>query len=1035
MGKPPPGTAKNPGTARPGSRGGIGQQGALGSAVQVADRPVTRQGLAGIKTASQGPQRQVQDKSYWLGLIRSKISELSSEISKLNRDINNFNQENASYVSYEKRAESLAGEIKDLQGQLADCNMLVDKLNTNSSFDDLKEDYEILKSQNEKETKAIDELFSQRQGKEQNITGLETEIDQQKRMTESMVADMPSTLREKYAQLKKINLTLQRDLEAKEAELDELSIKIERFEDEVSHSTIKQEAVSLHEKISELEEKKKSLVDEMERNKKSSPAEERERLLKQVKEDNQEIARIENRISEIKEKIENVQEEVRNLDMDLEEHQGERTAKYKELKKRDETMQDFLDSFESNKRTELDECKQLQSNIVTLLERISRAMIQTKHMPNVDEYKQIKDDLSFKENEMVKSSETNKGLDGEHRKLQMDLDKVNQLESKITTELDTLKEKIREMEEAIGTYSDIDALKKQADEKKRSHDWPINFANFVPVTRDRALIGQIYGLRVRREITECSGNDVYQLQLAYYYKDMNFIRVFTLMSEKQELLSQRETLKKDVQNLSSQYDGMKVDLQDNETYTQLGNLERKWQHLEQNNFAMKECLVYLLLLICISNNFFTTPKAAVLQGSETYVGVVGSNTTLTWTFASKNPPELVEFGVSSDANQLLKSWKLVWSKDHYNIQKLPVEVESSEYIFVNNTNVRYDGNRTFYYTISRIPQNITKYYFMCRVRETEWDAPVHKIATVKIAELWNVNLTSTRSQVSKGGKIHMSCTSKGFPIPRVNLYREVDSKLVSIGNSLQNLTYSISNIQPKDAGKYICTASNMAGTLKSAVTVTVTYIDLLDVSSKSRWAKLKEKVSLHCSIIGTPQPSYSWYKGNKKLNENGDKLNLQPELDDDFGMYTCKALNSAGEKSMTFDLKHLFILMVTIKVHATSLSRLGDTKSLLCPITGNPAVDYSWHKNNKVLSNKESLTVTLDKKEKFGNYSCTAKNDAGMHTATFELQELKQQDIRTTTRTLVRDDKRSYSGRCKAELSFAIALLGFLFICIDNNLF
>ena len=29
------------------------------------------------------------------------------------------------------------------------------------------------------------------------------------------------------------------------------------------------------------------------------------------------------RVSEIKEKIENVQEEIRNLDMDLEEHQGE----------------------------------------------------------------------------------------------------------------------------------------------------------------------------------------------------------------------------------------------------------------------------------------------------------------------------------------------------------------------------------------------------------------------------------------------------------------------------------------------------------------------------------------------------------------------------------------------------------------------------------------------------------------------------------------------------------------------------------------
>ncbi|XP_065069175.1 intraflagellar transport protein 74 homolog [Rhopilema esculentum] len=529
MGRPPPGTGKNPTTARPGSRAGVGGQGALSSMVQVADRPVTRQGLAGIKTQSQGPQRQVQDKSYWLGLLRAKINDLNSEVNKLSKDITNFNQENASYLTYEKRAENLATEIKELQGQLTDYNTLVDKLNTSSSFDDLKEDYELLKLQNEKETKAIDDLFSQRQSKEQNVKSLEVEIDQQRRMTESMVADMHPKLREKYAQLKKINLSLQGDLESKQQLLDSLNDKTERLEDEVAQSPIKQEAVTLYEKAAELEEKKASLLEEMERNKKSSPAEERERLLKQVKEDNQEVARIENRISEIKEKIDNVQEEIRNLDMDLEEHQGERTAKYKELKKREETMQEFLDTFEENKSGELGQCKQIQSNIVTLLERVSRALVQTKHMPNFEDFRQMKDDLNFKETEMIKSSETNKGLDSEQRRLQMDLEKVNQLESKITTELDSLKKRIDKMTEEIALYSDIDGVKKQAEEKRK-----------------------------------------------------------LLMSEKEELLSQRETLKQDVKNLSSQYDAMKAQLQENETFIQLGNLERKWQHLEQNNFAMKE---------------------------------------------------------------------------------------------------------------------------------------------------------------------------------------------------------------------------------------------------------------------------------------------------------------------------------------------------------------------------------------------------------------------------------------------------------------
>ena len=73
---------------RPASRGGqIGLQ----TPVRVADRPVTQQGLSGLRTgtgratgtAGPGAQRQFQDKSYFLGILRSKMSELQTEISRL----------------------------------------------------------------------------------------------------------------------------------------------------------------------------------------------------------------------------------------------------------------------------------------------------------------------------------------------------------------------------------------------------------------------------------------------------------------------------------------------------------------------------------------------------------------------------------------------------------------------------------------------------------------------------------------------------------------------------------------------------------------------------------------------------------------------------------------------------------------------------------------------------------------------------------------------------------------------------------------
>jgi intraflagellar transport protein 74 len=61
-----------------------------------------------------------------------------------------------------------------------------------------------------------------------------------------------------------------------------------------------------------------------------------------------------------------------------------------------------------------------------------------------------------------------------------------------------------------------------------------------------------------------------------------------LTEEKQQLLKRREIFKKHLLRLSSQADTAKTQLEDNETHSQLLNLERKWQHHEQNNFMMRE---------------------------------------------------------------------------------------------------------------------------------------------------------------------------------------------------------------------------------------------------------------------------------------------------------------------------------------------------------------------------------------------------------------------------------------------------------------
>ncbi|XP_028827268.1 intraflagellar transport protein 74 homolog isoform X2 [Denticeps clupeoides] len=524
------GTGMVPGTGRPGTRGEpVTTPGVLTAQIKVADRPVTQQGLSGMKTGMRGPHRQILDKSYYLGLLRSKITELTTECSKLQKEIDTFNQENSVYLSYEKRAEGLAGEIKDLQGQLADYNMLVDKLNTNTDMEEVVNDINMLKAQNDKEAKIMEVIFTERREKEEMIKAVENEIEKEKQAADDIVKKMSPEKQGKYAEMKATNEELLQDLDARQEELGTLIARKEAFEAELAQSQVKQEAVLLHERLQELELRRDAMLAE-DKNL-GSPQEERERLLKQVKEDNQEIASMERQLTEIREKTIQISDEMRQLETDMEEHQGERHQRYKELKKKEENMDNFLETFDETKSQEVDRNQQIQSNIVALLEHSSRNMNRLKQISSITahELRSMQEDLSLKETEMHKSQSTTKGLSSESHRLQQDLQKVEQLESKITSELDSLKEHIQHMTEGLETYSNLDALKAEGEDKKKR-----------------------------------------------------------LQEEQLSLTQRRDSFKKVIQKMNAEYEALKSHLQENETHAQLTNLERKWQHHEQNNFVMKE---------------------------------------------------------------------------------------------------------------------------------------------------------------------------------------------------------------------------------------------------------------------------------------------------------------------------------------------------------------------------------------------------------------------------------------------------------------
>ncbi|KAB7495845.1 Intraflagellar transport protein 74-like protein, partial [Armadillidium nasatum] len=227
---------------------------------------------------------------------------------------------------------------------------------------------------------------------------------------------------------------------------------------------VKQEAVGLFSKLQELEEKRDEMYSE--NAKRGTPQEERDKLILQVKEDNAEIATMERQMGEVSEEISRAGEDLHHLEQDLDENKSERSQKYRELRKREEAMQQFMETFDENKREELNKLGNLESNVVAILEKISKNMSHFGNLPSSHEFSSMRSDLTFKEGELKKSQYTEQSLRSEHLNLQANLQRIEALESKVAKEKVDLQNRLEKMEKEIDVFSDINGLKRKMEEKR-----------------------------------------------------------------------------------------------------------------------------------------------------------------------------------------------------------------------------------------------------------------------------------------------------------------------------------------------------------------------------------------------------------------------------------------------------------------------------------------------------------------------------------------------------------------------------------------
>ncbi|TMW61353.1 hypothetical protein Poli38472_012544 [Pythium oligandrum] len=520
--------------ATPGQTAGFGIS--LNTEVNVSDRPVTQQGMMGMRVGTAGPGRQVQDASFFMGKLHAKTSEITTEIEKLRKEIEQDAKDKSQYAQLERKYETLAIEVRDLEGQLADYNLAMDKLRSATDPQEIRQVQEQLRNRNAKEAEEVDRIFILRQEQETAVRRMEHEVNDIHMKHQDKINQLAPQKLQRYKEMLEEHHQTEMEIEARTQELEMLMHTIHQKEAELSSDRYREEYELLEKQARKLQ-KEREVMQEEARTAMMDPNEARAVLLAKVKDDKAKMETMEKVLQVAHDENQELRKTLNEIKSELDERtngnaKDDPAQKYEMLFQRDKEMTAFLESFPGKKEEELKAQRETQLMIIKLLEHISSNMAkEDKLLPgaNAANLEEMKSDLTFKERQLESSVTTKQRLTMELQKRQAELDKVNTLDTKISLELSSLLQKMDTMTSDMNEFGKIDELKETHQQTKQ------------------------------------------------YLQRM-----------KQQYIRRRDAMKQQVTALGIQLENLKQETANHDTAKNLDALEQKLRHHEQNIFHLKE---------------------------------------------------------------------------------------------------------------------------------------------------------------------------------------------------------------------------------------------------------------------------------------------------------------------------------------------------------------------------------------------------------------------------------------------------------------
>ena len=476
---------------------------------KVIDRAVSRQGLTGAISGSGGQkiERKIQDKSYFLTLLKTRISDITNEIVKMNDKIGEINSDLTKYGALNKEYEILSKEVQDLEGELADYNLAGDKYRSNMRAEDIEEVYNKIKLYNKKKMDESDNLFLDKAKIMEQIGEIEQELNKVQQLIEQKLLDLDPEQKNEYESIKEENQNYVLQIYQLREEMAELNSQLIEGENALRNNPNKMEAHKLKDLINLLKRKKEEL--ELQTNESGLSIDElKQRLMAKAKEQTIEKNNIDKKIPDTKKLIEANKKAIFEIEKEMKSQQkNDNTKAVDSIAEKDKEISAFIENHENIKRTHYKEIRAKEEIILSLLNNISEK-IGMGETP-LEGGSGLRERIKEKKEMIEKSENTLEEAKAKYEELVIKLQRLDKLDETLKKDIENYKEKLQRINNDINNkFEKVDEqkdfLKRDTERKKKL----LVYLNQNKENYNKLLTSLI--LKNRTKNRQLEDNDIYK---------------------------------------------------------------------------------------------------------------------------------------------------------------------------------------------------------------------------------------------------------------------------------------------------------------------------------------------------------------------------------------------------------------------------------------------------------------------------------------------------------------------------------------------